>query len=106
MSEQIIKIGNHELVHITEVRELRRQLAEANEYARKLSIKVTDQGVEIQRLNETLQRKQDAGDLLFEELDDKTPEPNCSCHLFPPCSDCTNHSRSRYALDEWKEANK
>jgi hypothetical protein len=104
MSETI-KIGNHELVHITEVRELRRQLAEANEYARKLSIKVTDQGVEIQRLKETLQRKQDSGDLLFEELDDKTPEPNCSCHLFPPCIDCTNHSGSRYALDEWKEAN-
>ncbi len=133
MSEQIIKIGNHELVHITEVRELRRQLAEANEYARKLSIKVTDQGVEIQRLKSELeiaakisdvckrqevelqhsrdemvklQRKRDAGDLLFEELDDKTPEPNCSCFIFPPCSDCANHASSRYALDEWKEANK
>jgi len=105
MSETI-KIGNHELVHITEVRELRRQLSEADEYARKLSIKVTDQGVEIQRLQAALQRKQDAGDLLFEELDDKTPESNCSCHLFPPCHDCTNHAASREALQAWKEANK
>jgi len=105
MSETI-KIGNHEVVHITEVRELRRQLAEANEYARKLSIKVTDQGVEIQRLQATLQRKQDAGDLIFEELDDKTPERNCSCHLFPPCHDCTNHAASREAIKAWKEANK
>jgi len=106
MSEQIIKIGNHEVVHITEVRELRRQLDEANEYARKLSIKVADQGVEIQRLQATLQRINDAGDLLFEELDDKTPDPNCSCYLWPTCPDCTDHSRSRAALKAWKEANK
>lgn len=106
MSEQIIKIGNHEVVHITEVRELRRQLAEAIEYARKLSIKVTDHGAEIQRLQATLQRKQDAGDLLFEELDDKTPKADCKCFEFCPCYDCDIHGRSRYALDEWKEANK
>ena len=83
------------------------QLAETNEYARKLSIKVTDQGVEIQRLKETLQRKQDAGDLLFEELDDKTPEPRCNCipHGLP-CLDCDMHSRSRTALKAWKETNK
>jgi len=106
MSE-IIKIGNHELVHITEVRELRRQLAEGNEYARKLSIKVTDQGVEIQRMQATLQLKQDAGDLLFEELDDKTPEPRCNCipHGLP-CLDCDLHSRSRAAIKAWKESNK
>ena len=83
------------------------QLAEANEYARKLSIKVTDQGVEIQRLQATIQRKQDAGDLLFEELDDKTPEPRCNCipHGLP-CLDCDLHTRSREAIKAWKEANK
>jgi len=106
MSEQIIKIGNHEVVHITEVRELRRQLAEANEYARKLSIKVTDQGVEIQRLQATLQRKQDAGDLLFEELDDLTPEENCECS--PHGWDCASclFKGARAAIKAWKEANK
>lgn len=153
-----IRIGNHELVHITEVRELKRKLDEANEYARKLSIKVTDQGVEIQRLKGELeiaakisdvckrqevelqhlrnachesdkanvelmergvaygfeiehlkrqiQRKQDAGDLLFEELDDITPEADCKCFEFCPCYDCDKHGRSRAALKAWKEANK
>jgi len=108
---------------------------ESNEYARKLSLKVTDQGVEIQRFSqriselkgklelaqndlairtsdlekteEKLQRKQDAGDQLFEELDDKTPDPRCNCipHGFP-CLDCDMHSRSRAAIKAWKEANK
>ncbi len=86
---------------------LREEIAEINEYTRKLSIKVTDQGVEIQRLQATLQRKQNAGDLVFEELDDKTPEPRCNCipHGLP-CLDCDMHSRSRAALKAWKEANK
>lgn len=106
MSEQIIKIGNHEVVHITEVRELRRQLAEAIEYARKLNLKITDLCKERDSVKATMQRTKDAGDLLFEELDDKTPKPNCSCHLFPPCSDCTNHAASRRALKAWKEDNK
>lgn len=105
MSE-IIKIGNHEVVHITEVRELRRQLAWHEENARKQMIKLQAQGDKIHELETTIQRKQDAGDLLFEELDDKTPPRNCGCHLFPPCSDCTNHSSSRRAIKAWKEANK
>lgn len=82
------------------------ELAEANEYARKLSIKVTDQGVEIQRLQATLQRKQNAGDLVFEELDDRTPEANCKCFMFRPCYDCDKYERSRAAIKAWKEANK
>ena len=82
------------------------KLAEANEYARKLSLKVEDQGRDIQRLKETLQRKQDAGDLLFEELDDKTPKADCKCFEFCPCYDCDIHGRSRAALKAWKEANK
>lgn len=100
----IIKIGNHEVVHITHVRELRRELAEAQEYARKLSIKCVDLGKDVEALKANLQRKQDAGARLFEELDDKTPDPNCACHLFPPCHDCTEHASSREALAEWKEA--
>lgn len=53
-----------------------------------------------------VERMECAGDRLFEELDDKTPEPNCRCHVFPPCADCTSHASSREALKEWKEANK
>jgi hypothetical protein len=128
-----IKIGNHEVVHITEVRELRRELAESNEYARKLSIKVTDQGVEIQRLKGELeitakisdvckrqevelqhsrdemvklQRIKDAGDLVFQELDDLTPEENCECS--PHGWDCASclFKGARAAIIAWKEANK
>ncbi len=107
MSEQIIKIGNHELVHITEVRELRRQLAWHEEHARNQMIKLQVQGDKIHELETTLARKQNAGDLLFEELDDKTPKPRCNCipHGLP-CLDCDMHSRSRTALKAWKEANK
>lgn len=83
------------------------QLTEANEYARKQMIKLQLQGDKIHELETTLQRKQDAGDLLFEELDDKTPEPRCNCipHGLP-CLDCDMHSRSRTALKAWKETNK
>ena len=111
------------------------QLNEANEYARKLSIKVTDQGVEIQRINqhiselkgklelaqndlamrtselekaeETIQLKQDAGDLLFEELDDLTPDKECHCATMGySCANCVVRNRNRSALKAWKEANK
>lgn len=82
------------------------ELAEANEYARKLNIKLTDLCAERDAAKARNQRLKDAGGRLFEELDDKTPEPNCRCHVFPPCSDCRNHASSREALKEWKEANK
>lgn len=100
----IIKIGNHEVVHITHVRELRRELAEAQEYARKLSIKCVDLGKDVEALKANLQRKQDAGDLLFEELDDLTPEADCKCipHGWK-CSSC-KFNDARKALKAWKEA--
>lgn len=151
----IVKIGNHEVVHIVDVRAIEAQrdewrrcaemlnevlnpptgpsgecigdqlrdaeelfarlksdqtvsseLAEAKEYARKLSIKCVDLGKDVEALKAKLQRKQDAGDLLFEELDDKTPESDCKCFEFCPCYDCDKHGRSRAALKAWKEANK
>lgn len=48
----------------------------------------------------------DAGDRLFEELDDKTPDPRCDCipRSFTQCLDCDRHKSSREALKEWKEA--
>lgn len=82
------------------------ELAEAKEYARKLSIKCVDLGKDVEALKAKLQRKQDAGDLLFEELDDKTPESDCKCFEFCPCYDCDKHGRSRAALKAWKEENK
>lgn len=30
---------------------------------------------------------------------DDTPEPNCSCHISPPCSDCVEYSGRREALE-------
>ena len=95
-----------DVARIKRIEQLESLLVEANEYARKLSIKVTEQGVEIQRLQATLQRKQDAGDLLFEELDDITPEENCECipHGWK-CASCLFND-ARAAIKAWKEANK
>ena len=86
------------------IEQLERELSEANAYARKLNLKLTDLCAERDAAKARNQRLMDAGGRLFEELDDKTPEPNCRCHVFPPCSDCTNHASSREALAEWKEA--
>lgn len=90
--------------------ELRKPLLEK---IQKLESELNDNGLVLQKLqNERdaaigrADRLKDAGDRLFEELNDKTPEPNCSCHLFPPCNDCAKHASSREALKEWKEANK
>lgn len=91
---------------IERIEQLERELSEANEYARKLNLKLTDLCAERDAAKARNQRLMDAGGRLFEELDDKTPDPNCRCHVFPPCSDCTNHASSREALKEWKEANK
>lgn len=42
---------------------------------------------------------------------DETPEPNCSCHLCPPCGDCVDHGWMRElmknavaAIAKYKEA--
>lgn len=32
------------------------------------------------------------------------PEPNCSCHISPPCSDCVDHGSLREAITETKAA--
>ena len=86
---------------------LREEIVESTEYARKLSIKVTDLGKDIENLKTSLNLNQDAGDLLFEELDDLTPEPRCEC--IPgdswPCKSC-EMKRARAAIEAWKEANK
>lgn len=46
----------------------------------------------------------DAGDRLFEELDDLTPEANCKCIPHGErCKSCT-YKEAREALKKWKEA--
>ena len=32
------------------------------------------------------------------DMMDHPPEPNCSCHLSAPCSDCENYSGLRMAI--------
>ena len=34
--------------------------------------------------------------------DDTTPEANCSCHISPPCQDCTDHAGRRELIDAAK----
>lgn len=46
-----------------------------------------------------------AGDFLLETSGfASVPQPNCSCHLCAPCSDCTTHADAREASKSWKEA--
>lgn len=42
----------------------------------------------------------------LEELisDDTTPEPNCSCHISPPCGDCFEHAHRRELISFAKAA--
>jgi len=32
------------------------------------------------------------------------PEPNCSCHISPPCQDCIDHSLTREILETARAA--
>lgn len=38
------------------------------------------------------------------EVTDTPPERNCSCHLAPPCGDCTDWGGLREAIEEAKAA--
>ena len=35
---------------------------------------------------------------------DDTPEPNCSCHLSPPCEDCVEHAGKRELIASLRTA--
>ena len=39
----------------------------------------------------------EAIELCLGELD--APEPNCSCHISPPCRDCTDYAGTREAIN-------
>jgi hypothetical protein len=72
------------------------------------------------RQRDALERRvrelEEAGDklalrvLLLRELGDGfeelvyAPEPNCSCHISPPCGDCVDYARVRELKAEWKAA--
>lgn len=46
-------------------------------------------------------RTQRLADLCIELLDEiVVPEPNCSCHIAPPCSDCVNYGHLRDLVGE------
>jgi hypothetical protein len=34
----------------------------------------------------------------FLEMTEEPPEPNCSCHIAPPCGDCVDHEGLRGAF--------
>jgi len=34
----------------------------------------------------------------FLEMTEEPPEPNCSCHIAPPCGDCVDHAGLRGAF--------
>jgi hypothetical protein len=35
----------------------------------------------------------------FMDMVGEPPEPNCSCHVAPPCNDCVDHAGLREAFD-------
>ena len=40
---------------------------------------------------------------MFLERADEPPEPNCSCHLSPPCNDCVDYGGLREAFSVGRE---
>ncbi len=38
------------------------------------------------------------------EVTEQPPEPNCSCHICPPCSDCMDNSGLRAAIKDATES--
>jgi len=43
---------------------------------------------------QTVTNMRDALNLVCEYVE-RPPEPNCSCHINPPCGDCVDHSAFR-----------
>lgn len=44
-------------------------------------------------------RDRDSLRTALEFLMERCPEPNCSCHISPPCNDCVDHSGEREAWE-------
>lgn len=38
------------------------------------------------------------------ETIDRPPDPNCSCHIYPPCGDCTEYGALRIMFEAIDEA--
>ena len=55
------------------------------------------------RLMAAAPKLKDALEYLLESTE-RPPEPNCSCHIFPPCSDCVDYSGLREAVAIAEEA--
>jgi len=41
---------------------------------------------------------------LIDERVARPPDPNCSCHISPPCNDCVKHAGEREAFEFVDEA--
>lgn len=54
------------------------------------------------RLEEALDTLEVRGDQMNDEL--YPPDSNCSCHISPPCNDCTDWASVRLAKRDWEEA--
>lgn len=65
-------------------------LGEIDDAQRLLRETIANQSAEIARLRVALEDLIDAVE--------PPPEPNCSCHISPPCHDCVDHSELREFL--------
>jgi len=56
----------------------------------------------VKRLEGALDTLEVRGDQMNDEL--YPPDSNCSCHISPPCNDCTDWASVRLAKRDWEEA--
>lgn len=52
----------------------------------------------LQRAMDENNRLRAALEMLVERVE-RPPEPNCSCHISPPCNDCVDHAGAREAFE-------
>jgi predicted ABC-class ATPase len=62
---------------------------------------IADRIVELERQNAELRKEKSMALGVMQELIDRieVPEPNCSCHLSPPCGDCVDYGGIRETVD-------
>jgi len=62
----------------------------------------------LESINRELVEALESLDVWGDELDGNLcpPDSNCSCHISPPCSDCTNFAGQREAKRGWEDAQK
>lgn len=84
----------------TPTEELRKELQLARERIEVLLADLEAANHRVAELEQLNTQLRCVGDELYDLV--QAPEPNCSCHLSPPCNDCVEHGGAREIKDKWK----